>query len=167
MGFPLVLVKLKTNTCRDESGSSSSSPVSQAPCSEIPITIRPNSINDAIWDFGGRLHTFPGLGARLHWSNSVCRMPQQHAFRIHFSTMLGRIWIPTAHLAVKMPTLQLFERGTSRLRIGSSWVQGENLICKNNSIGSMSLMLSVPLKNGPCVSTVLWQNPVTSLNWVT
>jgi hypothetical protein len=36
MGSPLALIKPKTSTCRDESRSSLSSPVSQAPCLEIP-----------------------------------------------------------------------------------------------------------------------------------
>jgi hypothetical protein len=35
MSFPLALIVPKPSTCRDESRSSSSSPVSQAPCLEI------------------------------------------------------------------------------------------------------------------------------------
>jgi hypothetical protein len=35
IGSPLALIEPKTGTCRDESRSSSNSPVSQAPCLEM------------------------------------------------------------------------------------------------------------------------------------
>jgi hypothetical protein len=50
MGSPLALIEPKTSTCRDESGSSSSSPVNQAPCLQIYWT-KPGVTNhfDRIW----------------------------------------------------------------------------------------------------------------------